>query len=253
MGAIRRSACGFLLTVLFVGSASAQGTTAAAAVDAPPGGPGGFMRDVFSDYKHMFSVENAEWLAVGGAASLAIHQADAWIAEETQEESATFNTALKGGSTYGNLAAQFPLAIGWWIAGHATGSQHAASAGRDLVRAQISAMSWTYALKFAVSRDRPNGDTRSFPSGHASATFATAMVLQEYYGWKLGAPMFGLATYTAMSRLTVNKHWASDVAFGAALGMVCGRTVTVHMRHARFALAPQVVPGGAAVAFTAIN
>lgn len=253
MGAIRRCVCGFVLSVAFVSSASAQTATAAAAAGDASGGARGFVRDVFSDYKHMFSVENGEWLAVGGAASLAIHQSDAWIAEETQEESATFNTALKGGSSYGNLAAQFPLAIGWWVAGHAMGSQRAASAGRDLVRAQISAMSWTYVLKFAVNRDRPNGDTRSFPSGHASATFATAMVLQEHYGWKVGAPAFGLATYTALSRLTVNKHWASDVAFGAALGMVCGRTVTVRMRHARFALAPQVVPGGAAVALVAIH
>ena len=249
MGIIRCGACVLLLSGAFITSASAQ---TAATADAPPGGARGFVRDVLSDYKNMFSVENAEWMAPGAAASLVIHQGDEWIREETQEESATFTTALKGGSTYGNLAAQFPLAIGWWAIGHAMGSQRGADAGRDLVRAQISAVSWTYVLKFAVNRDRPNGDTRSFPSGHASSTFATAMVLQEHYGWKLGVPMFGLATYTAMSRLTVNKHWASDVAFGAVLGMVSGRTVTVHVRRHKLALGPAIVPGGAAVAFTAL-
>jgi membrane-associated phospholipid phosphatase len=252
MSIIRRGACALSLILGFVSIATAQTTTAAAA-DAPAGGARGFIRDVVSDYKHMFSVENAEWLTPGAAASLAIHQADEWIREETQEESAALTTALKGGSGYGNLAAQFPLAIGWWAIGHGMGSQHAADAGRDLVRAQISALSWTYVLKFAVNRDRPNGDTRSFPSGHASATFATAMVLQEHYGWKVGVPMFGLATYTGMSRLTVNKHWASDVAFGAFLGMVCGRTVTLHVRNARFAFAPEVVPGGAEVALVALK
>ena len=50
-----------------------------------------------------------------------------------------------------------------------------------------------------------------------------------------------------MSRLTVNKHWASDVAFGAVLGMVCGRTVTVRMRSHKLALGPEIVPGGAAL------
>ena len=65
--------------------------------------------------------------------------------------------------------------------------------------------------------------------------------------------MFGLATSTALSRLTVNKHWASDVAFGAVLGMVCGRTVTVHVRKHRLALGPAIVPGGAAVDFTTLN
>ena len=252
MGTIRCGVCALMLSGAFITSASGQ-TAPAAAADAAPGGARGFVRDVLSDYKHMFSVENAEWLAPGAAASLVIHEGDAWVREETQEESATFTTALKGGSAYGNLAAQFPLAIGWWIVGHASGSQRGAEAGRDLVRAQISAVSWTYVLKFAVNRDRPNGDTRSFPSGHASSTFATAMVLQEYYGWKVGVPVFGLATYTAMSRLTVNKHWASDVAFGAVLGMVCGRTVTVHMRSHKLALGPEIVPGGAAVAFTAVN
>ena len=89
------------------------------------------------------------------------------------------------------------------------------------MRAQISAVSWTYAFKYAVNRTRPNGDPRSFPSGHSSAVFATAMVLQEHYGWKVGLPIFAAAAYTAASRITVNKHWASDVTFGAVLGMAC--------------------------------
>ena len=64
-------------------------------------------------------------------------------------------------------------------------------------------------VEVAVDRTRPNGDPRSFPSGHAAATFATAMVLQDHYGWKVGVPFFAASTYTAMSRLTINKHWAS--------------------------------------------
>ena len=105
--------------------------------------------------------------------------------------------------------------------------------GRDLLRAQISVVSWTYAIKVAAQRTRPNGDPRSFPSGHASTSFATAMVLQEHFGWKAGLPAFALAAYTAASRVVANQHWASDVVFGAVVGMASGRTVTIHLRDTR--------------------
>src|SRR5436190_2211768 len=83
---------------------------------------------------------------------------------------------------------------------HVAGSARGANAGRDLVRAQISAASFTYAIKYAVDRQRPNGDPRSFPSGHAAASFATATVLQEHYGWKLGLPAYAMAAYVAGER-----------------------------------------------------
>jgi membrane-associated phospholipid phosphatase len=230
-------------------------------IDAPvqtseaTGGASGFLRDVWSDYRQFVSVETAEWLAVGGVAALAMHGADEAIREELQDPEASLTQAMQldGGAQYGNLSAQVPLAIAWWTIGHAVGSTRGAAAGRDLVRAQISALSWTYALKYSVDRTRPNGDARSFPSGHASAAFATAMVLQSHYGWKVGLPVFAAATYTAASRLTVNKHWASDVTFGAVVGMTCGRAVTVRLRGTRLAVVPQVVPGGGGVLLTTMR
>jgi len=42
----------------------------------------------------------------------------------------------------------------------------------------------------------------------------------------------------------------SDVAFGAALGIVAGRTVTVGTCAGRFAVAPMGAPRGGGVAFT---
>jgi membrane-associated phospholipid phosphatase len=159
--------------------------------------------------------------------------------------------ALEPGATYGNMTIQVPLAIGWWAASNWANSARGAAAGRDLLRAQISAFSWTYAIKYAVDRERPNGDPRSFPSGHSSATFAAAMVFHEHYGWKIGVPLFAAATYTAASRITVNKHWASDVAFGAVVGMVSGRTVTLQLRRARFTVSPVRTRGGAAIVLSA--
>jgi len=222
--------------------------------DAPKGG--GFVRffkDVGGDYKHFFSKETAWWYAGGLGAAGLVHIADEEIAENLADPPAATTTALEGGDKYGNLSLQIPLAVGWWVTGHAMGSARGASAGRDLLRAQINATTWSYVIKYAVDRTRPNGDPRSFPSGHATAVFATAMVLQQHYGWKVGVPFFGAATYTAISRLTVNKHWASDVTMGAFVGMASARTVTLHLRNQKFAMGPFAAHGGGGVSFVKVQ
>jgi hypothetical protein len=84
-------------------------------------------------------------------------------------------------------------------------SANQAAVGRDLLRAQLSVVSWTYAIKFATNRTRPNGDPRSFPSGHASTSFTVAMVLQEHFGWKVGIPAFAAAAYTGTSRVPASS------------------------------------------------
>ncbi|HMF98318.1 MAG TPA: phosphatase PAP2 family protein [Vicinamibacterales bacterium] len=205
---------------------------------------GRFVRDVGSDYQHFFSVENAEWLGFGGAAALVMHAGDDTIHQWVVDNNPS---SLSGGHEYGSQYVQIPLAIAWWGIGAATGSDRNAAVGRDLLRAQLSVVSWTYAIKLATNRTRPNGDPRSFPSGHASNSFATAMVLQEHFGWKLGVPAFLAATYTGVSRVIDNQHWASDVVFGAFLGIASGRTVTLHMRDSRVTFAPLSVPGGGGV------
>ena len=87
-------------------------------------------------------------------------------------------------------------------------------------------------------------------SGHSSVTFATATVLQRDLGWKVGVPAYGLATYVAASRIQDKRHFLSDVTFGAALGIVAGRSVTVGGGNAKFAVAPTAAPGGGGISFT---
>jgi len=209
-----------------------------------PSAPYKFVRDVAYDYRNFLSWRNGLWLGVGGLAALAVHPADEPIQQEVVEAG---EPLLSGGDLYGSQKFQVPLAVAVWIVGHAAGSARASAVGRDLLRAQISVFSWTNAIKFASQRTRPNGDPRGFPSGHASASFATAMVLQEHYGWKLGVPAFAAAAYTAASRVTANQHWLSDVVFGAAVGVSAGRTVTIRLRDTPVTLAPLVVPGGGGI------
>ena len=65
----------------------------------------------------------------------------------------------------------------------------------------------------------------SFPSGHSTAAFSMATVFAMEYRCTIWVPAlaYTLAAGTAVSRLYDNKHWASDVVIGSALGFVTGR------------------------------
>jgi membrane-associated phospholipid phosphatase len=117
----------------------------------------------------------------------------------------------------------------------------------DLLRAQILTESIVQPIKFSVQRTRPDGSNNlSFPSGHAAITFAGATVLERHLGWKRSLLGYALASYVAASRLHDNRHYLSDVVFGAAVGTIAGRTVTQHGRE-YWTLLPVRVPGGVAV------
>jgi len=60
----------------------------------------------------------------------------------------------------------------------------------------------------------------SFVSGHTANAFAIATVFaNEYKDNKFVPPIaYGLATLTGLARIYDNKHWASDVFLGGAIG-----------------------------------
>jgi membrane-associated phospholipid phosphatase len=58
-------------------------------------------------------------------------------------------------------------------------------------------------------------------------------VVDAAFGHRAGAFAFGLAAWIAASRLAENKHFLSDVAAGAGLGIVCGRAVVLGDRAGR--------------------
>jgi hypothetical protein len=51
-----------------------------------------------------------------------------------------------------------------------------------------------------------------------------------------------------MSRLHENVHFASDVVFGATVGIIVGRTVTWHGRN--FYASPMLIPKGSGIMVT---
>ena len=119
-----------------------------------------------------------------------------------------------------------------------------------LLRAQILTEALTEAIKYSTHRERPDGSNhQSFPSGHASVTFASATVIERHLGWKNSLLGYLIASYVAASRLHDNRHYLSDVVFGAAVGSIAGRTV-VHHASDYWAMTPVRVPGGVAILIT---
>jgi hypothetical protein len=68
---------------------------------------------------------------------------------------------------------------------------------------------------------------KSFPSGHTTAAFAAATVYAMEYRKSIVIPIisYTAASLVGISRITENKHWATDVVLGATLGYLCGRQV----------------------------
>jgi len=204
------------------------------------------------DAKRMPTVETAVTLGIGGALALAVHPAD-----DTVTERATAGgprQPYKAGSAVGSGWAQIGLAVGTYTTGVIARNRPMAHFGADLVSAQAINAVITQGTKFAVRRERPDssGGSYSFPSGHTSSTFATAAVAWRHFGWKVGLPAYGAATYVAAQRVQGKRHYLSDVAFGAALGVVAGRTVTMPGGH-KMSLGPVATEFGPAAGFTLIG
>ena len=138
-------------------------------------------------------------------------------------------------------------AVATYVVGKMRHQPRVTHTGSDLIRAQILNGLVTQALKITVDRERPTGSSRAFPSGHTSATFASAAVLQRHYGWKIGAPAYAVASFVGWSRVWDGQHWLSDVVFGAAVGLASGYTVTLGHRGPTWNVVPVRTSGGGAI------
>jgi len=215
-------------------------------------------RDIAGDFGRFFtSKETYGLLAVGLTGALSVRGLDDNIVRSpfNSEREAGGLSAVDGildpGAVLGGAEVQLGAALAAYGFGHWLDKPAVAELGRDLLRAQILTQSVTHAIKHTARRTRPDGSSQSsFPSGHTAGAFATATVLRDHYGWKVGGPAYAVATYIAASRLSENRHFLSDVVFGAAIGLAAGRTIGFSAGAARFDVSPFVAPGGGGVTVT---
>ena len=203
---------------------------------------------------------------------------DKRAALELQDPGAQANHFFKNASTGVELIASpgaYVIGGTLYAVGRIGGYDRVADLGLHGTEAVLFAEGVTFMLKGTVGRSRPfmtdgkdpddfhlgkgfsSGDWSSFPSGHTSTAFAAAAAVTNETTrwwprstWIVGPLMYGGATAVGLSRMYHNKHWASDVALGAAIGTFSGRKVVQYQhghpgnRLDQLLLRTSVIPDG---------
>jgi len=202
-------------------------------------------QNLVTDLAHVPSRASLVTAVVGGAGAGAVHPIDRDLADWAGRAGAASYT--RAGNLAGQGATQAGAALATYVIGKIAHAPPAVHIGGDLIRAQVLNAVLTDGLKVIVGRTRPNGGRWSFPSGHTSASVATAAVLGENLGWRGAVPAGALAGFIGWTRLRDRAHYASDVVFGAAIGLIAGRTVAAGHRRRTWTVTPARTRGGFAI------
>lgn len=176
-----------------------------------------------------FNRDNIAALLWAGLASVAMTDghADAKVAGYFERHD-TFGTV--GAETLciiGSPAAHLPAAALWYAASANRQDEVNKQRALTMLTALTINGAATLALKAIRQNDLPTRKNWgwAWPSGHTSSSFTVASVLHEFYGRKVGIPAYIGAGLVAYRMMDVGEHWASDIVFGATLGLVVGHTV----------------------------
>jgi hypothetical protein len=193
-------------------------------------------------------------LGIGGAAALLAHPADDDVNARLVGSTAA-GRFFAPGKYVGSAPVQAGAGVGLYLIGRYiySGAENEPKTnkishlGFDLVRANIVSQVLTQAIKLSVRRDRPTGECCAFPSGHTATTFAVASVLERHLGYRAAWPTLLIASYVGASRMHDNRHFLSDVLFGAAVGTVTGWTIVGRHGRSEYALMPMPTRGGVSI------
>jgi membrane-associated phospholipid phosphatase len=144
----------------------------------------------------------------------------------------------------------YVIGAGLYAFGRIAKHDRIADLGWHGTEAVMLAEGMTYMIKGLAGRARPfmsegsdpddlyflrgfrSGNFSSFPSGHSTTAFAAAAAVTNESTrwwpnstWVIGPLMYGGAAAVGLSRMYHNRHWASDVVMGAAIGTFTGRKV----------------------------
>jgi membrane-associated phospholipid phosphatase len=196
-------------------------------------------RNLFADQKNFWSTPfhmidaDLQWtvpLAFAGAALVA---SDTAMEKHVPSNPTTVSHAVTASNA--GLAAMAGFGGGMFVLGHLYDNDEERETGLLSGEAGIDAFLDTEVFKYAFGRERPftgsgkghffQGGT-SFPSEHASISWAIASVIaHEYPGPLTQLLAYGAAGGISAARIVGHQHFASDVVIGSALGWYLGRQV----------------------------
>ena len=218
----------------------------------------------------MFTRHDAAIASALVAGAVALMPADDWLRGRVEQRgvqsSASAHAIANDFSLLGDPGTVL-LTVGTYAVGRIAGNHTVTDVGLHAAEALVSSAVATELVKGVAGRNRPylrradgddflvfggftGGGFTSFPSGHTSAAFSLAAVVDEEGAvhWPHAARFvtpatYGLATLVGLSRIYKDRHWVSDVAVGALLGEYSGLIVErYNRRHPHNALERWLVP-----------
>jgi membrane-associated phospholipid phosphatase len=215
-------------------------------------------KEIWTSPFHMHKKDSKWWIGFGAvtAALVATDHKTSMLLENGPTQVAWGNHISNVGASYTLI----PIVAGFYTAGVFTHDSQAREVGVLGGEALLDSLMVVTALKYAGGRVRPDSTTGergqffdgadSFPSGHAIESWALASVIAHEYkrhGGKFVPYLaYGLASVVSVARFTAQRHYASDIVAGAAMGWFIGRYVyQTHEDHAAHRHAwtqPEIVP-----------
>jgi hypothetical protein len=184
------------------------------------------------------SGDDAKWLAPLGVATAALIATDQRSTKELIEngDNQTRLDISHGISQVGAGYTTAGIAATFYLVGRIEHNGRARETGLLGAEALIDSGIVSGVLKLATQRPRPpvdegrgnfRDDGDSFPSGHATTTWALATVVADEYHrhtWVV-VSAYGLATAVSVARYTGRNHFLSDALVGSAIGYGIGHYV----------------------------
>ena len=200
----------------------------------------GFARTFLKDQKTIWTSplnikkSDAKWIVPLAAGTGVLLLEDTKISHTFDNKTSLQNASFKVSDA--GLYATWAVPGAFFAFGKMKGNDHMTETGEKGLQAAIYSTVVMQALKLATNRKRPyeggNGSFLSggdsFPSGHSMEAWALATVIAREYPNKplVKYGMYGFATAVSVSRITSQRHYASDVLVGSSIGYLIGRFVT---------------------------
>lgn len=187
-------------------------------------------------HQHRALEDVAHGLNAAGGPGLVVVPIAAWAAGRLGHDAPLATTAVRTAEA---------IALGAAVSGLAKGV---------IGRARPYAVADSNAAVFRPGRGFTGREYTSFPSGHATAAWATATMLDAelHTYWPHGARVAVPIAYTgaalvSLARIYTDQHWTSDVIAGAAVGTLAARMVIhYHRDHPRNLVDRTFLSGGVA-------